>query len=55
MRKTSLIFLGGIAGARLALLATQPSIIDSCAEAVLQDSYQPLNLFDASLDGRLHS
>jgi carboxyl-terminal processing protease len=47
MRRTSLIFLGGIAGAGLALLVTQPRTVSvgSSAEAALSDTYQKLNLF----------
>src|ERR1700686_4569136 len=47
MRKTSLIFLGAIAGAGLTLLATQPHsvFVGSSANAALSDTYQHLNLF----------
>ena len=47
MRKTSLIFLGAIAGAVLTLLATQPHpvFVGSSANAALSDTYQHLNLF----------
>jgi carboxyl-terminal processing protease len=45
MRKMSLILLGAIAGAGLALLATQPSTVGSRAEAALPDAYQQLNRF----------
>ena len=47
MRKTSLIFLGAIAGAGLTLLATQPHTmsVGSRAKANLSDTYQQLNLF----------
>jgi carboxyl-terminal processing protease len=47
MRKTSLVFLGAVAGAGLALLATQPHIIfvGSSAKAASSDTYRQLNLF----------
>src|SRR6202140_34484 len=47
MRKTSLIFLGAIAGAGLTLLATQPHTIfvGSSANAASSDTYRQLNLF----------
>ena len=47
MRKTSLIFLGAIAGAGLTLLATQPHTmsVGSRAKADSSDTYQQLNLF----------
>ena len=47
MRKTSLIFLGAIAGAGLTLLVTHPRTISvgSSAEAAYSDTYQQLNLF----------
>ena len=47
MRKTSLIFLGAIAGAGLTLLATQPRtlLVGSSANGRLSDTYQQLNLF----------
>src|ERR1700726_2666050 len=47
MRKTSLIFLGAIAGVGLTLLATQPHsvFVGSSANAALSDTYQHLNLF----------
>ena len=47
MRKTSLIFLGAIAGAGLTLLVTHPRTISvgSSAEAAHSDTYQQLNLF----------
>ena len=47
MRKTSLIFLGAIAGAGLTLLATQPHIVfvGSSAKAASSDTYRQLNLF----------
>ena len=47
MRKMSLIFLGAIAGAGLALLVTHPSAVSvgSSAEAALSDTYKQLNLF----------
>ena len=47
MRKTSLIFLGAVAGAGLTLLATQPHIafVGSSAKAASSDTYRQLNLF----------
>ena len=47
IRKTSLIFLGAIAGAGLTLLATQPHTIfvGSSAKAASSDTYRQLNLF----------
>src|ERR1700688_4038380 len=47
MRKTSLIFLGAIAGAGLTLLATQPHavFVGASAKAVSSVTYQQLNLF----------
>ncbi|HKM88026.1 MAG TPA: peptidase S41, partial [Xanthobacteraceae bacterium] len=47
MRKTSLIFLGAIAGAGLTLLATQPhtALVGSTAKAASSDTYRQLNLF----------
>jgi carboxyl-terminal processing protease len=47
MRKTSLIFLGAIAGAGLTLLATQPHtvFVESNAKAASSDTYRQLNLF----------
>src|ERR1700732_1853637 len=47
MHKTSLIFLGGIAGAGLTLLATQPHavFVESNAKAASADTYHQLNLF----------
>ena len=47
MRKTSLIFLGAIAGAGLTLLATQPHmvLVGSSAKANSSDTYRRLNLF----------
>ena len=48
MRKTSLIFLGAIAGAGLTLLATQPLTVLRRIEreaAASSDTYQQLNLF----------
>jgi carboxyl-terminal processing protease len=47
MRKTSLIFLGAIAGAELTLLATQPPtlFVGSSAKAASSDTYRQLNLF----------
>ena len=47
MRKTSLIFLGALAGAGLTLLATQPrtAFVGSSAKAAASDTYRQLNLF----------
>jgi carboxyl-terminal processing protease len=47
MRKTSLLFLGAVAGAGLALLATQPHsvFVGSSAKAASSDTYRQLNLF----------
>jgi carboxyl-terminal processing protease len=47
MRKTSLIFLGAVAGAAVTLLATQPhmALLGSSAKAAASDTYQQLNLF----------
>ena len=47
MRKTSLVFLGVLAGAGLTLLATQPHavFIGSSAKAAASDTYRQLNLF----------
>src|ERR1700737_327114 len=47
IRKTSLIFLGAIAGAGLTLLATQPHsvLVGSSAKAASSDTYRQLNLF----------
>src|ERR1700684_4393393 len=47
MRKTSLVFLGAVAGAGLALLATQPHsiFVESIAKAASSDTYRQLNLF----------
>ena len=47
MRKTSLIFLGAVAGVGLTLLATQPhtAFVASSAKAAAADTYRQLNLF----------
>jgi carboxyl-terminal processing protease len=47
MRKTSLVFLGAVAGAGLALLASQPHsiFVGSSAKAASSDTYRQLNLF----------
>jgi carboxyl-terminal processing protease len=47
MRKTSLVFLGAIAGAGLTLLVTQPHavFVGASAKAVSPDTYRQLNLF----------
>ncbi len=47
MRKTTLIFLGALAGAAVTLVATQPRtlLIGSSAKAAASDTYRQLNLF----------
>ncbi len=47
MRKTSLMFLGALAGAALTLLVVQPHtlLIGSSAKAAASDTYRQLNLF----------
>ena len=47
MRKTSLIFLGAMAGAAVTLLATQPHavLVGASARAAASDTYRELNLF----------
>src|SRR5208282_4764926 len=47
MRKTSLVFLGAVAGAAITLLATQPhgALMGSAARAAASDTYRQLNLF----------
>ena len=47
MRKTSLIFLGAVAGAAVTLLATQPhtALVGFSAKAAASDTYRQLNLF----------
>jgi carboxyl-terminal processing protease len=47
MRKTSLMFLGAVAGAVATLLVTQPHsmILGSAARAAASDTYRELNLF----------
>jgi carboxyl-terminal processing protease len=47
MRKTYLVFLGAVAGAAAALLATQSHtlLLGSAARAAASDTYQQLNLF----------
>ena len=47
MRKTSLIFLGALAGVVATLLLTQPHtlLMGSAARAAASDTYQELNLF----------
>jgi carboxyl-terminal processing protease len=47
MRKTSLIFLGAMAGAAMTILVTQPNSIlsGSSAKAAASDTYRQLNLF----------
>ncbi|MGA9322541.1 MAG: PDZ domain-containing protein, partial [Xanthobacteraceae bacterium] len=47
MRKTSLIFLGAIAGAGLTLRATQPHnvFVESSAKAASSDTFRQLKLF----------
>jgi carboxyl-terminal processing protease len=47
MRKTSLLFLGAMAGAAMTMMVTQPHIIfsGSSAKAAASDTYRQLNLF----------
>jgi carboxyl-terminal processing protease len=47
MRKTSLLFLGAMAGAAMAIVVTQPNMIfsGSSAKAAASDTYRQLNLF----------
>jgi carboxyl-terminal processing protease len=47
MRKTSLLFLGAMAGAAITMMATQPQVIFSgtSAKAAASDTYRQLNLF----------
>jgi carboxyl-terminal processing protease len=47
MRKTSLIFLGAVAGAAVTLLATQShiAVLGASAKAAASDTYRELNLF----------
>ncbi|HEY2529068.1 MAG TPA: S41 family peptidase [Xanthobacteraceae bacterium] len=47
MRKTSLIFLGAVAGAALTFVATQPHtvLLGASAKAAAADTYRELNLF----------
>ncbi len=47
MRKTSLVFLGAVAGAVATLTLTQPHslLIGSAARAAASDTYRELNLF----------
>ena len=47
MRKTSLIFLGAVAGVVTTLLLTQPHtlLMGSAARAAASDTYRELNLF----------
>src|SRR6202451_1806497 len=47
MRKSSLVFLGAVVGAGLAVLATQPHsiFVGSSAKAASSDTYRQLNLF----------
>ncbi len=48
MRKTSLIFLGAVAGAAVTFLATQPHtalLVGASAKAAASDTYRQLNLF----------
>jgi carboxyl-terminal processing protease len=47
MRKTSLLFLGALAGVLVTLLITQPHalLVDSAARAAVSDTYRELNLF----------
>jgi carboxyl-terminal processing protease len=47
MRKTSLLFLGAMAGAAMTIVVTQPNVIfvGSSAKAAASDTYRQLNLF----------
>jgi carboxyl-terminal processing protease len=47
MRKTSLLFLGAMAGAAMTIVVTQPHVIfnGSSAKAAASDTYRQLNLF----------
>ncbi len=47
MRKTSLLFLGAMAGAAITMMATQPQVLfsGSSAKAAASDTYRQLNLF----------
>jgi carboxyl-terminal processing protease len=47
MRKTSLLFLGAMAGAAMTIMVTQPQVIFSgtSAKAAASDTYRQLNLF----------
>jgi carboxyl-terminal processing protease len=47
MRKTSLLFLGAMAGAAMTIVVTQPNMIfsGSSAKAAASDTYRQLNLF----------
>jgi carboxyl-terminal processing protease len=47
MRKTSLLFLGALAGVLVTLMITQPHalLVDSAARAAVSDTYRELNLF----------
>ena len=47
MRKTSLLFLGALAGVLTTLLITQPRVLlaGSAARAAVSDTYRGLNLF----------
>ena len=47
MRKTSLVFLGALAGVLTTLLITQPHalLVGSAARAAVSDTYRELNLF----------
>jgi len=56
MRKVSLVFLGAIAGAGLALWATQPRTVGSRAEAALSDAQiddEAPDLIGAELVGQI--
>src|SRR5260370_11980046 len=52
MRKTSLIFLGALAGILTTLLITQPRalLVGSAARAAVSDTYRELNLFGDVFD-----
>src|SRR6516162_6112100 len=47
MRKTSLLFLGALAGVLATLMITQPRalLVGSAARAAVSDTYRELNLF----------
>src|SRR4029450_11127996 len=52
MRKTYLVLLGAVAGAAIAMYATQPrNVLDSSAKAAPSDTYRELNLFGGVFEG----